>query len=83
MKQMFRIGDRVRVRETLIFGTVTEVTRSKHRYAYRLKSERIHPRHWVHEDILKSATQCPTCKNTGWDWITGCGYCSLTPADFE
>lgn len=35
------------------------------------------------EECLESATECPNCGAVGWDWVTGCGKCGLSPEDFN
>jgi hypothetical protein len=35
------------------------------------------------EECLESAVECPCCGAVGWDWVTGCGDCRLSPEDFN
>lgn len=47
-------------------------------FAYKLSDGRA----WRFiEDTLDSATPCPNCDIVGWDWITGCVECGLSPGD--
>jgi len=92
-KQKFQIGDRVQHKKNLRLGrvsgekhtSVVEIVegkeRSSERWTYEIEGEGFQPGRWVGEKALISIQPCPNCKEVGWDWISGCGKCGLSPED--
>ena len=52
-------------------------------YAYKVNGEGFHPSHWFTQAVLESAQPCPNCGVVGWDWVSGCNECGLSPEDGE
>lgn len=68
------------IRVTSDGKTATEPTTISAHYQYKIDDEKS----WRHaENTLESRIICPNCIEIGWDWITGCDRCGLTPQDGE
>ncbi len=77
----FQVGDKVE-RRSKIF-TVIEVRDAQASiagsYVYRLNDGH----QWYHaESLLTSKIRCPNCGSEGYNHLTGCDFCSISPEDF-
>lgn len=52
----------------------------KEDWLYKLTGDRCYR---FSEECLESATECKNCGAIGWNWVTGCGECGLSPEDLN
>jgi hypothetical protein len=93
LRQAHRVGDRVRSLLNNSEGAIVDAKYSSGRehpyfgqiarsgFLYKVVGEGIDPSPWYSQGSLKSIQPCPNCETIGWDWISGCDKCGLSPED--
>lgn len=89
-KPRYKIGDPVECR----LGTFRIIKMRSRRSTKIEQLKHTFPSTWVYqvsdghswywsESSMKSKIKCPNCGNEGYEHVTGCNYCGLSPADYE